>query len=249
MKYLAPFVLLPLVISLSSCSSYMKRKQCESTNWFDYGQSVALDGRRLSGDQFIMECMKAEADVAESDLDRGFKSGLDKYCQPDTVFQVGKNGSFFSAEMCVGEGLTLLQSRHRAGVLEYCQRSNGYAAGAKGKAYNKICPASLEGAFLPEFNRGRKRYLQTLTSENSKEIAQLENEIIRLQSEINWRSAELQRYRSASGKADEASLARINDLNSQINSSRYSLNIKQEKLDRLRQQNREIQLEIVQLGQ
>lgn len=240
-------VILFLFIFLSSCASYMKRKECESTNWFEYGESVALDGRRLSGDQFIVECMKAEADVAESDLDRGFKRGLEKYCQPDTVFQVGKNGSFFSTEMCVGEGVTALQARHRAGVLEYCQRSNGYAAGAKGKAYNKICPASLEATFLPEFNRGRKRYLQTLTSENSKEIAQLENEIIRLQSEINWRSAELQRYRS-NNKADESQISRINDLSSQINSSRYSLNIKEEKLARLRNQNREIQLEIIQLG-
>ena len=68
-----------LIINLISCSSYFKRKDCEATNWFDYGQKVALEGRRLTGDQFISECYHAEADVAESDLDRGFKSGLEKF--------------------------------------------------------------------------------------------------------------------------------------------------------------------------
>ena len=41
------FILLFLsALSLASCSSYFKRKTCESTNWFEYGQSVALEGRR-----------------------------------------------------------------------------------------------------------------------------------------------------------------------------------------------------------
>ncbi len=108
-----------LLVNLMACSSYFKRQTCESTNWFSYGEKVALEGRRLTGDQFISECNLAEADVAESDLDRGFKSGLQKYCQPQTVYQTGKSGNFFSTEMCIGEHLNLLKLKHHQGYLNF----------------------------------------------------------------------------------------------------------------------------------
>ena len=58
-------LLLFICIALSSCSSYFKRQTCESTNWFEYGQNVALEGRRLTGDQFVLECQKASSDIDE----------------------------------------------------------------------------------------------------------------------------------------------------------------------------------------
>lgn len=239
------FVFVLIILNLFSCASYFKRKDCESTNWFNYGEQVALDGRRLSGDQFISECNLADADVAESDLDRGFKSGLQKYCQPEVVFQTGKNGRFFSTEMCVGQGLSSLQVKHRAGVNEYCQRTNGYSAGAQGQAYNKICPADLESAFLPEFNRGRKRYLAVVIQENNKSITQDESEISKLQSTLFFKRAELGRYQQRT--KDEKTLVYINELSSQIRNLEYSIRSKQSKIDSLRSKNREIGLELVQL--
>lgn len=246
MKWMQRVLLIFFAFELVSCASYFKRKDCESTNWFQYGENVALEGRRLSGDQFITECFQADADVAEADLDRGFKSGLEKYCQPETIFQVGKNGNFFSTEMCVGENLTLLRSRHSAGVLEYCQRSNGYSAGAKGKAYNKICPASLEAGFLPEFNRGRRRYLQTLISDNDKQISGLEREINQLNNDLRFRRTELQRYQLSSNQSEQA-LQQYNSLNSQVRSLEYDLSGKKSQQTRLKEENRKLQLEIVQL--
>lgn len=230
-------------VVLSSCASYFKRKSCESTNWFDYGQKVALDGRRLTGDQFIMECQKAEADVAESDLDRGFKSGLEKYCQPETVFQVGKNGRFFSQEMCTGLNMNLLLSRHRAGVQEYCQKSNGYSAGTKGDAYNKICPADLEPAFLQEFNRGRKKYLNVMIDENQKMITRLEREISPLQYELGYKRAELSRYQY--NNKDEKMVMRYNEMASQVRNIESRISSKQSEITRLQNQNRNFQVEIV----
>ncbi|MEK6628332.1 MAG: DUF2799 domain-containing protein [Bdellovibrionota bacterium] len=239
------FGFLLIILNLFSCASYFKRKDCESTNWFNYGEQVALDGRRLSGDQFISECNQADADVAESDLDRGFKSGLQKYCQPEVVFQTGKNGRFFSTEMCVGQGLASLQVKHRAGVNEYCQRSNGYSAGAQGQAYNKICPVDLESSFLPEFNRGRKRYLAVVIQENNKSITQDESEISKLQFTVSLKRAELSRYQQRA--KDEKTEALIMELNGQIRTLEYSIRSKQNKIDNLRSKNREIGLEVVQL--
>ena len=235
-----------LIINLISCSSYFKRKDCEATNWFDYGQKVALEGRRLTGDQFISECYHAEADVAESDLDRGFKSGLEKYCQPETAFQIGKNGNFFSTEMCTGQGLGTLLAKHRAGVNEYCVRSNGYAAGTKGRAYNKICPAGLETTFLPEFNRGRKRYLGAVIAENQKEINKNERELTRLQSELGFKKAQL--MRGQYNAKDEKAMSVVRDLSSQVRDLEYSISSKQGQISRLQNDNRMMQLEMVQLG-
>lgn len=239
-------LLIFIAINLVACASYFKRKDCEATNWFEYGQNIALEGRRITGDQFISECYNAEADVGESALDRGFKSGLEKYCQPETVFQIGKNGVFFSPEMCIGQGLTTLHARHKAGVLEYCQKSNAYSAGARGKAYNKICPIDLEPAFLPEFNRGRKRFLQANLAENQKLISRLDYEMSSLQTELRFKASELSRYQYITSK-DEKFMQRLNELNRETQNLEYAIRNKQAEQNRLQNKNREIQLELIKL--
>lgn len=239
-------LLFVVAFNLVACASYFKRKTCESTNWFEYGQNVALEGRRITGDQFISECYNAEAEVAESALDRGFKSGLEKYCQPDTVFQIGKSGNFFSTEMCIGQGLNTLTAKHRAGVTEYCQKNNAYAAGARGKAYNKICPAELESSFLPEFNRGRKRFLETNIAENQKIIGRLDHEIASLQNELRFKASELQRYQYVVSK-DEKFVQRLNELNRERQNLEHSIRSKQGEQNSLMNKNREFKLELVRL--
>ena len=235
-------------LCLVACSSYFKRKTCESTNWFEYGQNVALEGRRLTGDQFVSECYNADAAVAESALDRGFKSGLEKYCLPETVFQTGKSGNFFSTEMCTGQGLNLLAAKHRAGVQEYCLKANGFSSGAKGKAYNKICPAELEVAFLPEFNRGRKRFLESNISENEKQAHRLDYEISSLQRELRFKASELQRYQYINpGSKDEKIIQRLNELSRERQNLESSIRSKESEQNRLLNQNREHKLELIKL--
>ena len=240
------FILILSIFNLFACASYFKRKDCESTNWFEYGQNVALEGRRLTGDQFISECNNAEAAVAESALDRGFKSGLEKYCLPETVFQIGKNGNFFSTEMCTGQGLNNLHVKHQAGVTEYCQKSNGFSAGSKGKVYNKICPASLEAQFLPEFKRGLKRFLEVNLAENQKVISRIDHEITTLQYDLRFKASELQRYQYITSK-DDKFLQKLNELTRQKQSLEYSIRNKETEQNRLRNKNKDIQLQIVQL--
>lgn len=176
----------------TGCTSYFKRQDCEATNWYEYGQKVALSGRRLSGDGFISDCRLVEAKIRESDLDNGFKQGMEKYCSPVQAFATGKSGETFSTEMCDGGTLRTLVAKHTAGVLEYCQRSNGFPAGAKGKTYNGICPKELEAAFIPEFNRGRKSYLTVLLNENERRIGEIDREISMLESQRNMKQFEAQ---------------------------------------------------------
>lgn len=243
------YIFLVAAAFLSSCQSYFTRKSCESTNWFDYGMKVALEGRRLTGDQWVNECYKADADVAESDLDRGFKAGMAKYCLPATVYQIGKDGNFFSEEMCVGNGLSNLRALHQKGVLEYCDKANGYAAGAKGKEYNKICPGELEKAFLPEFNRGRRKYLSTVLTQNQNEIRDLENQSARLQNELNYKRGVLigLQARFTPTKPKEVN-PQISRMQNEVNSTEYSLQSVNGKINKLKEQNKKIEIEIVQLG-
>ena len=80
-------VVLIFSFSLVACSSWFKRRECNKTNWFSYGEKVAMSGRRLDEDSFINECRKVEADVSDSQLDRGFKTGMATYCQPQTAYE------------------------------------------------------------------------------------------------------------------------------------------------------------------
>lgn len=247
MKFL---VLVLVSLSFSSCAHYMTRKTCEATNWFDYGQNVALEGRRLTGDQFLSECYKAEAEIAESDLDRGFKAGMAKYCEPEQAYQTGRNGNFFSEEMCTGQGLSQLKLRHTSGVLDYCKRENGYNAGASGKTYNKICPSDLEKAFLPEYNRGRIRYLGTLKSQNAQQISEHSREISRIQSELNYKKglvAGLQLVNSSN--PSEAQQNQLRQLNSDVYNLESRVRGLENKKDTLEKKNRDIEIEMVRLGQ
>jgi hypothetical protein len=164
----------------AGCASAIKKK-CESTNWFDYGESVAKQGQRPASDSFVLQCEKAEAQIDSAALSQGFKKGLDEYCTPDFAYRLGKQGEFLSGDMCSGGMEIQMKPRHEAGVREYCAATNGEAAGAAGKKYNQICPKDLEAAFLPEFNRGRKKYLVGLITRKQGEIDDVERQIADLE--------------------------------------------------------------------
>ena len=45
------------------------------------------------------------------------------------------------------------------GVEQYCQPSNGFAAGERGSGYANVCPAHLQNAFFDAYSEGRRLYL------------------------------------------------------------------------------------------
>jgi hypothetical protein len=148
-----------LCFGLLSCANYFLRKDCESVNWFDYGERLALAGKRVDEDSFVQKCRKADAELAESLLDKGFKKGRDAYCKPEGAFLTGKLGEYLQEELCLGLNVTLLKAEHTRGVREFCNLTNAYSVGSSGKEYNSICPKDLEAPFIREFNRGRKKFL------------------------------------------------------------------------------------------
>ena len=192
MKALRALCLVGLAAALNtSCASALKR-QCEATNWFNYGESVAQSGRRTGDDAFVKQCEGEDVDVDHAALSRGFQKGYAAYCTPESSFLLGKRGEFLSASLCDGvPNERQIKAKHSDGVREYCHPSNGVAAGASGKKYNQICPKELEGAFLPKFNEGRKRYLNIVISDSQERIQGLDREVDDISKRKDWKQKEL----------------------------------------------------------
>jgi hypothetical protein len=60
------------------------------------------------------------------------------------------------AEHGVAPNLEEYRAGHAEGVEIYCRESNGFAVGHSGAAYQGVCPADLEAAFVSEYNAGRR---------------------------------------------------------------------------------------------
>ena len=170
------FVLTCVVTSVSSCSSYFKRKDCEAEHWYDYGYAVAMRGERPSSDAKVVECRKVGAEIDEGQLDVGFKSGMENYCKPETIFVIGKNGQFFNTDLCDPQQAPSLKLTHQKGVREFCAKDHAASVGASGTIYNSICPPDLEKAFLPEYRKGRKSFLQARIKNDSEKVSQIGHE-------------------------------------------------------------------------
>lgn len=176
------FILSISFFTFTGCASYFLKKECEKVDWHKHGYDLAMQGKRVTGDKRVTECRGVER-ISDSQLDLGFKSGMSTYCKPESVYSTGRSGEFFNTELCDPGIMGTLKSRHAQGVREYCAVSNGFKAGARGKAYNNICPSNMVDAFLKEFNKGRKKYLETMVTENQTRIHMLDKKVIDLEKE------------------------------------------------------------------
>lgn len=173
-----------LVLFIVGCG-YFKRKECEAVNWYDYGFKMAMKGQRLTGDRYVNECRKVDAEISESNLDKGFKAGMSNYCKEDVVYQTGKKGEALNTDLCDPSTVRNLLESHKKGVEQYCQPKNAFDVGTAGLVYTKICPAKLEPGFLVEYKKGRKKYLETVIVEKQSKIQILERKISDTRNEIN----------------------------------------------------------------
>lgn len=244
-------------IGLSGCASYFKRKECEKTNWHQHGYNVAMSGKRLDADDFVRQCQKVEAKLSFSEMDTGFKAGMNKYCTVDNIFDVGKAGKKFSFEMCDGENEKKMRARYQEGLRVFCTPANAYRFGTSGGIYESVCPDNVENEWLAEYRKGRKVYLSATIAEKEKEAARLGGEISRLESQrsaLNFQQSTLARastvrrervYDPSTGTYREQTVTE-QDPNAkmrsdQINNELFSLN---GQIQRTRQQQDELNTEL-----
>ena len=160
--------------SLVSCASKFK-KQCEATNWFEHGKSVALSGNRLNSNDFVQRCQKEDVDVNEAQVDLGFKAGMGIYCTARGAEDTGRKGDRLNPNLCDPGIFSALEISWEKGRNEYCSPANGYKVGALGEEYKGVCPEKMEKAFLKRFNRGKMVYFTNMIDAKTQEIRHLEN--------------------------------------------------------------------------
>ena len=259
------FVVLALAC-LPSCTNWAVRSECGQVNWYDHGYQAAMSGRRLSGDPHVDRCRNAGFDLPEQQLDHGFKAGMANYCKPEIVFTTGKEGQFFNTDLCDPGQAPLLKQRHADGVRAYCARTNGFHAGTSGKKYQNICPPELEAAFLPEYKRGRQRYLSNLIAQAQREDLQTERKILdgeRQRATLTTRLALLPRprdvkervYNSATGsyteqsKTEDPAARERQRLNSELTSLDAQIRTEKKRQEQLRQEISQHERELITLDE
>ncbi len=226
---------------LTSCANYFVKKDCEKKNWYQIGYDAALRGDRISNDDQVSVCRKAEADISESQLDVGFKAGMSRYCQADGVFQTGKNGDLFNTDFCEPGQLSMLKHRHQEGLNAYC--TDGMSAGLSGKKYKNVCQPNQEKAFLPEYRKGRKKYLAGMIQNTEAKVREQNVEIDKLTYEkriTDGRLSVLPYVKSGQPDPYQSERNQLNDrawsLNSQISTLNGQKAKLQSELDAYRQE-------------
>jgi uncharacterized protein DUF2799 len=94
------FAALALVASMSGCAS-LSKSECLAANWEDVGIRDGANGRP---EEYLIQHSKACAKV-EVVPDRGAwlqgrEQGLDRFCVPYRMYQLGEYGSGFDAAIC-----------------------------------------------------------------------------------------------------------------------------------------------------
>jgi hypothetical protein len=160
------------IFLLAGCASWELKDRCEKTNWFEYSQKVAFDGKYLEEDGFIKDCKGVDRTSAVQ-LDLGFKQGREKMCQYDEIFTRAKEGVPVFFKFCDGLDMNRMKSLYTQGLQSYCTNEKGYSFGKAGKLYQNLCSPAQEKVFLPGYYKGRREYLNILLEEYGRSLAEL----------------------------------------------------------------------------
>lgn len=92
-------------------------------------------------------------------------------------------------EQCSEHGVTPSLSEYQAGreqgLREFCKPLNGFRVGARGGAYNGVCPAEADGAFLDAYQSGRQLYsLRARVNSTANAIQSAQAEIERIDQDL-----------------------------------------------------------------
>jgi hypothetical protein len=158
------------LLLLSACSSWDLKERCEKTNWFQYSEKLAYQGRYLEEDRFVKECKDVDR-LSAQQIDLGFKLGREKMCTFDEIEKRGENGIPVFFKFCDGLDPRSMKARFERGLLVFCTLETGYTYGRSGKIYQKVCSPQQEKDFLPAYFSGRREYLTLLLSDLDVKIA------------------------------------------------------------------------------
>lgn len=166
------WVLAVSVLLITGCASWDLKDRCEKTNWFEYSQKVAFDGKYLEEDGFVKDCKGVDRTSAVQ-LDLGFKQGREKMCQYDEIFTRAKEGVPVFFKFCDGLEMNRMKSLYTQGLVAYCTPEKGYSFAKAGKIYQNLCSPAQEKSFLPGYYRGRREYLTTMIAQYGERLNEI----------------------------------------------------------------------------
>lgn len=181
-------LLLPLLILLG-CSSL--RKECEQQNWFQIAHDTAMKGWRMEQNPMYKKCQKAEAEMNDGEINRGFKLGMEDYCKADGALSAGRNGETFNYDFCEANLHSMLKKQHKNGMDIFCKPESAVEFASKGGIYQSQCTERNEANYLKHYKKGRRSFLKTDILKNENEILSLDREIYNLRSSIARKQQEL----------------------------------------------------------
>lgn len=167
-------LLFGLLLFCTGCANWALQKQCEKTNWFEYSQAVAIQGKYLEEDGFVKACKGLDATSAVQ-LDLGFKQGREKMCQYDEIHSRAKEGVPVFFKFCDGLEMNRMKQLYEQGLTSYCTFEKGYSFAKAGKLYQNLCNPQQEKVFLPGYYKGRKEYLVAYLAELRGKLADLKS--------------------------------------------------------------------------
>ncbi|MFK8137870.1 MAG: DUF2799 domain-containing protein [Bdellovibrionales bacterium] len=249
------FLLAIAAVGLTGCASYLKKVECNNTDWYKYGNSKAMNGERLTNDGFIGKCEEVEASVNHAALDQGFKVGMDEYCKTTTSYMKGKDGKSYNFDFCASNKVAKLKSKFNAGRVSMCKK-DGYKWGSENKSYEGQCERypKLEASFMTNFNKGRYNYLGTEIKLAQKRIRDIDYEVRRERDDLDslnrrlrylpeaTRYVKVRKYdefarryvTKTEAQQDDSIISEKNELNRKIDSAESKIRSLREEQDNLR---------------
>lgn len=127
------------------------------------------------------------------------------------------------------------------GLADFCRPQSGYHAGSQGKAYNGVCPADLEPAFLTAYREGKAiheveseiDHLETDLRRKERELDSLAEQISKKESELIGDTATSERRAQLLAEIREHS-QRQGKLKREIRDLDYEIGRQHEHLDHLK---------------
>lgn len=167
-------------IYISGCASWALKERCEKTNWFEYSQGVAFQGKYLEEDAFVKDCKDVDRTNAVQ-LDQGFKLGREKMCSYDEIYLRATQGQPVFFKFCDGLEMNLMKKKFTDGLVIFCTAERGYSYGKSGQVYQRVCAAQQEVQFLPKYFQGRKEYLSQMILDTKENLKSLSNQLARIE--------------------------------------------------------------------
>lgn len=169
---LVQFLAVLTVLFTMGCANWALQEKCEKTNWFEYSQNLAFQGKYLEEDGLVKACKGIDSTSAVQ-LDLGFKQGREKMCQYDEIHTRAKEGIPVFFKFCDGLEMNRMRHLYTQGLVSYCTPEKGYSFAKAGKIYQNLCNPAQEKVFLPGYYKGRKEYLTNYIGEKRDRLAEI----------------------------------------------------------------------------